>query len=233
MTDSGGGDFGTTRQKAIDVLCEHFANDAISVEDFEARVDQAHKAETAAELRELLEDLSTGDLPIRREDVSSSPVAERARATIPASRAKERGFMIAALGSADRKGRWIPARTTFGVAVMGGFTLDFREALLAPGETEVWLFNIMGGAEIIVPPGLSVECDGAAILGGFDYHDDAPLNPHPDAPILKIRGFALMGGVEVTVRHPGESGRDAKRRIKAERKARRQAEKERRRLEKG
>ena len=56
MTESGGGDFGATRQKAIDALCEHFANDALTVEEFERRVDQAHKAETTVELQKLLAD---------------------------------------------------------------------------------------------------------------------------------------------------------------------------------
>ena len=43
-----------TRQVTIDALCEHFANDVMSVEDFEARVDVAHRATTVEELRELL-----------------------------------------------------------------------------------------------------------------------------------------------------------------------------------
>ena len=31
MTEVGGGDLASTRQKAIDALCEHFANDALTV----------------------------------------------------------------------------------------------------------------------------------------------------------------------------------------------------------
>ena len=213
MTESGDGGLGLTRQQAIDALCEHFANDVLSVEEFERRVDSAHKAESAAELRKLLQDLPTGDLPIRREEVTPMHPA-RVQATIPSSRVKERGLMVAALGGVERKGRWTPARKTFAVAVMGGVVLDFREALLPPGETEVWLFSLMGGAEIIVPPGLTVESDGVAIMGGFAHQEDSYSNPDPDAPILRLRGLAIMGGVDVSIRYPGESNRDAKRRIK-------------------
>jgi hypothetical protein len=213
MTEAGGGDFGGTRQQAIDALCEHFASDALSVEEFERRVDLAHKAESTEELRRLLQDLPTGDLPIRREDVSPSR-PPRAEATVPASRVKERAVMVAALGGVERKGRWIPARQNFSVAVMGGISLDFREALLPPGETEVWIFTLMGGAEIIVPPGLTVESDGVAILGSFEHREDVSVREDPNAPILCIKGFSLMGGVEVSVRYPGESQRDAKRRAK-------------------
>jgi len=213
MNEAGGKDLGDTRQQAIDALCEHFANDALSVEEFEKRVEQAHKAESTDDLRRLLQDLPTGDLPIRREEVTPAQ-HPRAGAMVPASRVKERGVMVAALGGVERKGRWIPARQNYAVAVMGGIQLDFREALLPPGETEVWIFTVMGGAEIIVPPGLTVESDGVAILGGFEHRQDVSLAEDPNSPCLRVKGFALMGGVEVSIRYPGESVRDAKRRLK-------------------
>ena len=99
---------------------------------------------------------------------------------------------------------------------MGGASLDFREALLPPGETEVTLIAIMGGAEILVPPGLRVDCQGVAIMGGFD-HLDYSGPPDPNAPILKITGFAMMGGVEIAVRRPGETAKDARHRAREER----------------
>lgn len=222
MTEGGTGDLGSGRQGTIDALCEHFANDALSVEEFERRVDQAHKAESMEELRKLLADLPSKDLPVKQED-SPSTALERPQAQVPASRVKERGFMVAALGGVERKGRWIPARQNYSFSVMGGTVLDFREALLPPGETEVWIFTAMGGAEIIVPPGLPVECDGIAILGGFEHREDAAvLHPDPNAPFLRVRGLALMGGVEVTTRYPGETNREAKRRRKFEKKKKKQ-----------
>jgi len=211
MTESGGEGLGTTRQKAIDALCEHFASDVLSLEDFERRVDSAHKAESLDDIRKLLADLPSGDLPVRQEDVAS-PAIERAQASVPAHRVKERGLMVALLGGVDRKGRWIPARQNYAVAVMGGVNLDFREALLPPGVTEVWIFTAMGGAEIVVPPGLAVESDGIAILGSFEHREDSVLSPDPDAPVLRIRGVAVMGGVEVKIRYPGETPREARRR---------------------
>jgi len=218
MTDQGGGEVGLSRQAVIDALMEHFAQDRLSVEEFERRVDSVHQAESNDDLRKLLQDLPSGDLPVRRDEVTPA-YPERAQASVPASRVKETGLMVAALGGVERKGRWIPARKNYAVAVMGGLNLDFREALLPPGETEVWLFTIMGGAEIIVPPGLTVESDGVAILGGFAHQEDASINTDPNAPILRLRGLSILGGVDVTIRYPGESVRDAKRRLKELRKA--------------
>jgi hypothetical protein len=219
VTEPQGVDLGSVRQKAIDALCEHFANDALSVEEFERRLDRAHKAREMEDLRAILADLPSGDLPVLRQEAAPSP-APRWQGAIPASRVRERGFMVAALGGVEKSGRWVPARKTFGLAVMGGLVLDFREALLPPGVTEVWLFTLMGGAEVIVPPGLSVQSDGVAILGGFEQQEDVSLNPDPNIPLLRLRGAALLGGVEVSIRYPGESQKDAKRRRRLERKHR-------------
>lgn len=218
MTRPVSGDVSTTRQQTIDALMEHFANDVLTVEEFESRVSSAHAAGSTEELRKLLVDLPSGDLPIRREE--RQPMApEPARAAVPPGRVKDRSFVMAALGGVERRGRWIPARQNYAVALLGGMVLDFREALLPPGETEVWIFSIMGGTEIIVPPGLQVESDGVAIMGGFEHHENVPVAPDPDAPVLRLKGLVLMAGVEVSVRYPGESERDAKRRNKELKKA--------------
>jgi hypothetical protein len=59
-----------------------------------------------------------------------------------------------------------------------------------------------------------VESDGIAIMGGFEHREDSSITDDPNAPILRLKGFALRGGVDVSIRYPGESVRDAKRRLK-------------------
>ncbi len=137
---------------------------------------------------------------------------------VSADRVSERAYMVSLMGGNSRSGRWVPARNNFAVGVMGGFSLDFRDAMLGPGVTEVHVFTLMGGAEIIVPPEMDVEVSGFAFMGGFDHSTDQPINPSPDRPTLRIKGFAMMGGVSVEVRLPGETPREAKRRRKLERK---------------
>src|SRR5690606_16143147 len=90
---------------------------------------------------------------------------------------------------------------------------------LPGGTTELFIVAVMGGAEIIVPPGLAVDCSGIGILGGFEHQADLRDHAGSTAPLLRINGFALMGGVEVTVRLPGETAADARRRKRQERKA--------------
>ena len=70
-----------------------------------------------------------------------------------------------------------------------------------------------------VPPGLAVETEGVAIMGSFEHVDRAPAHPDPDAPLLRVRGFAFMSSVEIKMRLPGETEHDAHRRLKQERRA--------------
>ena len=132
----------------------------------------------------------------------------------------ERQIIVGIMGGAEKKGVWTPARQTYVVALMGGVELDFREARMPPGVTEVIVFAVMGGAEIVVPPGVHVDMNGFALMGGFGQTGYAPPPTDPNAPVLRIGGFALMGGVEVNIRYPGERPRDARAREKLDRQER-------------
>lgn len=213
---SGAKSLGEARQATIDSLCEHFANDALPIEEFERRVEVAHRAASVGELEQLLGDLPRGDLPAVRK-AGTAPVPRRP--PVVATHERDQGFVVAVMGGATRRGRWTPARTTYAFALMGGTELDFREAALPLGVTHVQVLAVMGGADIIVPPGVNVECHGIGIMGGFD--DVGGQDYDPAAPTLRIAGMAVMGGVDITVRYAGESARDARRRRKAEARERR------------
>jgi hypothetical protein len=70
----------------------------------------------------------------------------------------------------------------------------------------------MGGVQLIVPPSLSVEVSGTAVLGGFGHVERAPVQFDPDRPLLRVHGLAIMGGVAVETRLAGESEMEAHRR---------------------
>ncbi|MBX6362687.1 MAG: DUF1707 and DUF2154 domain-containing protein [Gemmatimonadetes bacterium] len=188
------------RQRTIDELCRQFAADNLDLVEFERRLDLAHRVGTATELAALTSDLPAADAP--------EPAAAEAPRARPAAGLARRGrqALLAILGGTTRRGRWTPAEKSTVVAIMGGAQIDFREALLPPGETEVQCFAFWGGIEIIVPPDLVVDVDGVAILGGFEHSAAGAADPPPDAPRLRITGAAVMGGVEIKVRALAESG---------------------------
>jgi hypothetical protein len=207
------------RQKAVDVLCEAFADDRLPVAEFEKRVEVAHRAETLEQLRDLLSDLPspTPPVPVSRGGAPQR-LPSRPHPTVSAENVRQNSLIAGIFGGGVRKGAWRPARVNYAVGVFGGFELDFREALLPPGVTEVRVFAMFGGGEIILPPDVIVEVSAVGIMGGFEERHDSPTTAEPGAPVLRITGLALMGGAEVSVRYPGESKRDASRRRREERK---------------
>jgi hypothetical protein len=216
----GEGPPGAERQRTIDTLCEAFANDELEVEEFERRVETAHRATSSDELRRLLSDLPTGRQPVRAgAGAQVQPRAGGGRIRLHGGEVREWSLSVGIMGGMNRRGHWVPARHNVAVGLMGGCTLDFREAAFPPGVTEVHAVAIWGGIEVIVPPWLPVETSGIGIMGGFEHRQDAPASDDPDAPVLRISGLALMGGVDVMVRMAGESSKDARRRIKEERKS--------------
>jgi hypothetical protein len=213
------------REQTIALLCEHFAQDRLEVEEFESRLDRAHRATTAVELEALLHDLPAPVPPVPAP--ARDALARGTRAVADAVR--DSRTLLAFMGGVERRGRWTPARRNVVISIMGGAALDFREVVLPPGQTEVFIFCLMGGTEIIVPPTLAVDASGVAIMGGFE-HASSPPPADPDAPVLRINGLCVMGGVEILCRYPGESAKDARERQREERRVLRQ---ERRRLRDG
>ena len=79
-------------------------------------------------------------------------------------------------------------------AMMGGCEIDLSQASMR-GETALFdTFAMMGGIVIRVPEDWAVENQGLALLGGFEDKTRRPLGAKKR---LVLRGFALMGGVEV------------------------------------
>jgi hypothetical protein len=214
------------RERTIRLLCDHYAQDRLEMEEFEARLDSAHRARGPEELQALLHDLPEPRSLQARERPPAGR-AESGRETAEAlvrrggaavkEAVRDTRTMVAIMGGVERHGHWTPARKNLVIAMMGGAELDFREVDLPAGVTEVVVLAMMGGVEVIVPPELAVDANGIAIMGGFAH--SSPRRAEPDVPVLRVTGLCVMGGVEVKVRHPGETAKQAQKRLAAEARA--------------
>ena len=212
------------REKAIDLLSECFAQDRVTMEDFERRVTLAQKAGTLPELGKALEGLRGGaGAAVATGTAQSDDLAVVARmgADLPAGRIRPTDRAVAVFSETKRSGPWIPARRNTVAAVMGSMVLDLREALLGPGETLFTVTAVMSSVEVVVPPGLHIECSGSAILGSFEQRGTRSVLASGDMPLVRIDGFAVLSSVEIEYRHAGESKREARRRRRREKRERR------------
>jgi hypothetical protein len=176
------------RTKVIEALTEHFAQDRLTMEQLEERLDKVYAASTPSALSALLADLPSLTPPIVPD---AAPVVHGAGDT------RTHKTLVAFMSGVMRKGPWAVPKTINAIAFMGGIELDLRFAQLTAPVTEIQILAVMGGVSVIVPPGVRVESDGFAIMGGFGNEVGDPSSP--DAPVIRLTGFALMGGVDVRV----------------------------------
>jgi hypothetical protein len=80
------------------------------------------------------------------------------------------------------------------IAWFGGIAVDLREAELAPGA-RLSVRTLFGGIAIKTPPTWRIESSVKALLGGVDTR--TPTGDDGDAPVLKLEGMALLGGIAV------------------------------------
>lgn len=184
------------RNQAIDRLRTAYVEGRLDQEEFDERSRAALTARTRAQLERLFT-----DLPSSLATTGSSPLPVR---PVPPGQHQGPGLSLAIMSGVERKGRWrIPARST-AVAFMGGVDLDLRGVVLSAQVTTITAVAFMGGVEIIVPPGVRVDSHGFGFMGGWDNRAEhaEPADLPPDAPVVRVRGFAFMGGVEIKTKQP-------------------------------
>ena len=181
------------RERVVEALSEHFARDHLSLDELESRLARVYSASTPQEVDSLLDGLPALTV--------GAPLPAAADPNAPPPKLRER--LVAILSGIVRRGLWRVPRNLRVVAVMGGVQLDLREAEFPPGVTEIRAFVFMGGLDVQVPPGVRLETDGVAILGGFEDRVDETGSAGRDAPIVRITGVAIMGGVSAEVLAPG------------------------------
>lgn len=176
------------REGVVHILSQAFAADRITMDQLDERLAAVYRARSVAELQLLLADPSDPSISLSQQ---VAPRFTAAPEVVPS-----RGVAMAFMGGFERKGQWVMPRHMKVTAIMGGGEFDLREARLSPGITELEVFALMGGVEIIIPDGVRVDVVGMAFMGGFSTSGSSHTED-PNAPVLRVSGTALMGGVEI------------------------------------
>jgi hypothetical protein len=176
------------RERAVERLSIHYARDQLTLDELESRLDRVYAARTPEAL----------DAVLARLPALSPASAPAGAADVPRSRT-----YVAVMSGVVRRGSWLVPKRIKAVAFMGGVDLDLREATLGPGVTEIGVLAVMGGVVVTVPPNVRLECDGFAFMGGFEDQVKQPASGDPNAPVVRLTGFACMGGVEARALEPG------------------------------
>jgi hypothetical protein len=183
------------RERVAQVLHNAMAEGRLTVTELEERLDKVYAAKTFGDLEPVVRDLPVGNvgaqLPV--------PVPQAAL-PVPSNRIGGRGTSsgaVAVMSGVDRKGVWTVSPTFTSFALMGGIEIDLTQARFEDAETTIQAFAFMGGIDIIVPDDIAVQVNGVGFMGAFENHTRNQATPAPGAPLVKITGLAIWGGVDV------------------------------------
>ena len=187
------------RERTIALLSQHFAQDNLTLDELERRIELAYKAGTVPALQDITRDL-----------VSEPPAPAAAAASVPAKRgapafsgledASEGERIVAFMSETKRKGVWRPARRTVLWAIMSEVKVDLTQAVLPPGVTEISVRGLMSTTKVIVPPGVRVVIQPNSIMSSVSDETMEPPAVGSGAPVVRLTGTIMMSELRAVVR---------------------------------
>jgi class 3 adenylate cyclase len=170
------------RDRTVALLREHVVDGRLTLDEFSERVGLTLRARTQGDLQSVMTDLPT---------LAEPQPAE--------SRRPVRRTFIGVMSGSEAKGRWRVGERTRAIAVMGACDIDLRQAQIEGPEVVITAVAFWGGITIIVPEGFEVDLEGFSFMGGRSLKlRDVPRLP--GSPRIRVRGFSIMGGIDVRSR---------------------------------
>jgi hypothetical protein len=184
------------RHKVAEVLRLAAGEGRIDLEELDQRLEATYQAKTYGELVPITLDLPAAGPPRPKP-------APRSATPVPVGPGARFSNSLAVMSETKRMGNWVLEDGHTACAVMGGVVLDLREAQFESGEVTINASAIMGEVKVIVNAGTRVVVDGMGIMGEFtEQRAKVPFDPDQGGPVVRVRGFALMGSVNIQRKGP-------------------------------
>ncbi|WP_046775931.1 DUF1707 domain-containing protein [Streptomyces yangpuensis] len=180
------------RDRIAQILGDALAEGRLTAEEHSERLDTLYAVKTVGELEVLVRDLpAPGGVHAASPSASASASSYAGAAAGPAAE-----NIVAVCSSSSRKGRWRPGAHTRAVSVMGDITIDLTQAVFEQQVTEINVTSVLGNVEILVPENVTLRGYGSGVLGNFDVRGESRGETDPQAPVVIVRGFSLLGNIE-------------------------------------
>ncbi|MFI5227544.1 MAG: DUF1707 domain-containing protein, partial [Gemmatimonadales bacterium] len=195
------------RERKIDELSRHFANDDLTLEDLEGRIERVYKAASVAELDAITADLAPAPAPAAapapRSRRDRLVAASAAPSSIELGYEVERSRMLSIMSSTRRVGRWVAPRELDVLAVMSDTKIDLTNAVLPiGGVVDIRVSAVMASMQLFVPAGMRVVNQLHSVMS--DVRSDADEVGIPGTassmPVIRLRGIVFMGNFRVRMR---------------------------------
>jgi hypothetical protein len=166
----------------------------IDLEELDERLEATYQAKTYGELVPITVDLPSAarvqPRPVHRDPAPVGPVARYTSS-------------LAVMSETKRVGAWGVQDGHNAFALMGSVLLDLREARFDSDEVVINANAVMGEVKVVVNASTAVVVEGMPIMGEFTEHPaKVPFDADPGGPVVRVKGFALMGSVNVQRKGP-------------------------------
>jgi len=195
------------REQAAALLSARFADDVLSLDEFEERVAAVYRAASVAELSALTADLAPPPAADGATSAQSSRVRQRRAVGAPATAARDdtvpaRDRRFAILANLEHHSMAVVPRQLALSAVFGNVEIDLRDATFGAGETEIHVRAVCGHIAVTLPAGTRVDQQASGILGSIECPPSPWSRARRDAPVVRLTGHALLGAVEIRYAEP-------------------------------
>ena len=187
------------REQKISELSQYFANDDLSLDELERRIERVYRAGNVLELDEITADLRS----VAQPGTASLPTARSSSRDVTPFSPPAHARMLAIMGETKRLGRWQVPRQLDVLSVMSDMKLDLTQAVIGPGVTDIHVRAVWTACKIVVPPNMRVINEMHAIMASVTskaHEMDPPDAERPSGPVIRLTGTALMAEVKVVVR---------------------------------
>lgn len=179
------------RDRIAHLLADALAEGRLTAEEHSERLDTLYAVKTVGELDVLVRDLPAAHAAAWTPGAASPPPV-----AVAGPGGGEVETVLAVCSSVSRKGRWRPGALIRVVSVLGDVSLDLTQAVFEQRVTEINVNCVLGNVEIVVPENVTLRGYGGGVLGNFEVADEGVAAADPQAPVVIVRGFALLGNVE-------------------------------------
>jgi hypothetical protein len=206
MTPQYRDDLEPKRQQVIDILTSAFADNTISMDEYERRAALASATAMPEVLDEVIADLPAVRPADSRKTGSSRYSGHEHDAARQPYRPGSAGSDVVGappmttgcvMGERNLTGNWLCSDRVTSFTIMGSTKLDLRDTDLPPGPVKVEVFTLMGETKIVVPPDLPVRLNAFAFMGESTAHRSVDQQVRGARTWVEISGFVMMGSVNV------------------------------------
>ena len=193
------------RERVVRLLTDRYADDTLTVEQFEVELDRLHALTDAGALERMGDALTSGARPAVTRTATravaapadwSSAALGWQRGVLVSARVPEVGRVVAIMSQSRRQGPWAVPRSLRVRAVMSEAVVDLRDAVLPAEGCAIDVAALMANVKVLLPAGVEAAVAVTALMGAALDHTHAGPTAGA-APRVRVTGASVMAEVRV------------------------------------